>query len=418
MHKKALKYGKAEFNLYFCVHYFSSAHTHLIYMNRIILTLLFICPSLSAWAGGPWLKRPLRFIEPDSVVTWGYDGRDFRRLALQADSTARGERIPLTRPDFDARKRSYTAWKAAQPELNLAGGEGHPLYDPQGLSAAKWTVRAAQLFLMQGDACYADFFERVLYNAALHTATDTTLRRGTIDKFQAACLLLSAPGMMYATSSEADLYVNLYTNSTAAFQLPSVGHVTLDQVTDMPISGAVKIRFTQLKGSHRFSLHLRVPDWTGVRSTGNYVYVPSDSSCIVPSIFVNGHEVEPLCVDEKGYVVIEREWKSLDEVYVDFPLRLQRALLATHRDALRGAPIAAEEAAFQWGPLVYFIPSVEARGCYVTTHSPLSLETNSDSLTGYPILRGTMYRSDGAVQDAEAPSVEFRCGAYGSLKGR
>lgn len=381
-------------------------------MNRLFFTLLFALSYLSVSAGGPWLKRPLRFVEPDSVVTWGYDGRDFRSLALLADSTARGERIPLTRPDFDARKRTFAQWREAQAELNLVGSEGDPQHDPQGLSAAKWVVRASQLFLMQGDAAYADFIERALYNAALHTVSDTTLRRGTIDKFQAACLLLSAPSLMYATSTDADLYVNLYTNSTATLPLPSLGRITIDQVTDMPVTGSVKLRFSQMRESVRLALHLRMPDWVGVRPTGKYAYVAPDSVRTSPTIYVNGHEVDPLVVDDKGYVVIERDWRSMDEVYIDFPLQLQRVYLASDREAQRGAPIAAERAAFQWGPLVYFISNPSPRGCYVTAHSPLSVAPEPDLTTGYPILRGTMYRTKGTVQDTEAEGVEYESRAY------
>lgn len=105
-----------------------------------------------------------------------------------------------------------------------------------------------------------DYAERAIFNAVMHTVNDSLEPRGTIDKLQAAQMLLCLPGMMYATSNEGDLYVNLYANSTT--RIPHQGgSFTLDQITDMPRSGSVKFRFMHMPAQGiAMTMRVRVPD--------------------------------------------------------------------------------------------------------------------------------------------------------------
>lgn len=369
-------------------------------IGLVISALWLVCACLHA--GTPWLKKPLRFVEGDSVITWGYDGRDFRRTALTTNPTAQAFPIRLTRDARNKRKATYTHWQKTADQRNLVGGVGDEQSESQGMAAARWVEQAQWLYLMQGDAAYIDCMERALFNAVMHTAQDSTELAGSIDRKIAASQLLTAPAWMYATQGTTDLYVNLYANATSNIRW---GNTTfsLDQITDMPISGAVKFRFNGMgnKGL-RFKVHLRMPEWTGMRKGTPYTYVGVEAQH--PTVFVNGHEIDPLQVDDKGYVVIDRVWRSLEEIYIDFPLRAQYVLPAATPPERLQAPIQGR-ATLQWGPLVYFVGKAQAPQYVLPTQPVNPISTLSPS--GYPVLQGTYYNTQDVPQDAAAPAQSF-----------
>lgn len=373
-------------------------------MRRLASLLFLVAYILPLHA--QWLKRPLRFVPADSVLTWGYDGRDFRALAIMTDPNVTLPRIGVSREIWKDRKKLWDNWQAVEKEANVVGGAGNPLTEPQAMSALARLTRGATLFLMQGDAAFADHYERAIYNAAHHTAADTTLMPGTWEKSAAAQMLAATPGLMYATSDDGDLYVNLYTNATAVLHVGGV-RLKLDQITDMPLNGAVRLRLMGLKEPVRLCLRLRIPDWIGVRPTTAFSF--SGGERLLPTVYVNGHEWENATPDEKGYVVIDRKWRSMDEVYIDFPLRAQfvRARAALPKDA--AAPIR-DQATLQWGPLAYFI-TTPTGGCYFSLKDTPNVSTTLDAY-GYPVLEGTMYRYKGTPQDAKALSVPYAAYPY------
>lgn len=370
----------------------------------LIFSLTFCLPSQAQW-----LKRPLRFAPADSVMTWGYDGRDFRTLAIMTDSTVTMPRLGVSRETWKGRKKLWADWKADEKEANVVGGAGNPLTEPQAMSALSNLTRGARLFLMQGDAAFADHYERAIYNAAQHVAADTTQMPGTWEKFAAAQMLAATPGLMYATSSDGDLYVNLYTNATAVLHVGDV-RLKLDQITDMPLNGAVRLRLMALKEPTRLCIRLRMPDWTGVRPETTFAF--SGGEKLVPSVFVNGHEWENATPNEKGYVVIDRKWRSMDEVYIDFPLRAQfvRARAALPKDV--AAPIR-DKATLQWGPLTYFI-TTPTQGCYFPLKDTPNVSSTLDA-GGYPVLEGTMFRYEGTPQGAQAPAEPYTAYPFSHL---
>ena len=149
-------------------------------MKQFFLFFLIICCALlPATARTPWLKKPLRYVCADSVITWGYDGRDFRTIAHVTDSTAHAHPTRLARQNWSERESTLVAWTSQQSEHNVLGGAGAPREASQALSAAKWLNQAAQLYLMQGDASYMDYAERALFNAVMRTANDTLQLQGT-----------------------------------------------------------------------------------------------------------------------------------------------------------------------------------------------------------------------------------------------
>lgn len=373
--------------------------------KALILIITLTLSALTLSAATPWLKRPLRFVPTDSVATWGYDGHDLNTLAYQTDSTITPPYLRLTRQEWQQRKQALKLWLKGAPDRNCVGGSGTDLNAPQGLAAARWIDLARQLFLTQGDACYMDYAERAIFNAIMHTVNDTLQPRGTIDKLQAAQMLLCLPGMMYATSSEGDLYINLYANSTT--RIPHQGGAfTLDQITDMPRSGSVKFRFMHMPAQGiGMTVRVRVPDWTAQRSNTPYIYVGTEPA--QATIYVNGHEISPLTIDTKGYVSITRTWRNLDEVYIDLPLHAQYVKPADTPSNNRLAPLY-NQATMQWGPLVYV---AKGDGCYFSMQQ-VAQPANEVTAQGYPILHGTMYQHTGTPQDAAAAGVTFKLKPY------
>lgn len=375
-------------------------------MRAFLLLLLLIITS-TLQAATPWLKRPLRYVPADSVVTWGYDGRDFRAMALAVDSSLKTKPLVLTRQLWDNRKATFEQWNEQQPRRNRVGGMGNIFTEQQALPAAKGINQAALLFLMQGKAEYMDYVERALYNAAMHTVRDTLLRRSDLDKWVAASLLNTAPGLIYATSpTHTDLYVNLYTNSLTAIQLGDL-HFSLDQITDMPLSGGVKFRIMGMKGSNKLKLHFRLPEWTGMRSGTPYIYIGGET--LHPTLFVNGHEMDPLPVDDDGYLVVERNWRNMDEVYINFPLQAQYVLPASTPTEKQLAPIMGNPL-MQVGPVVY-VPMQPYGDYYFLPKEPL-LITDEFSAAGLPLLSGSMYDAKDAKQDAATEKKTFTAQPY------
>lgn len=377
-------------------------HKDYHFMRKILLiTIAFTFCTLQLFAGSPWLKRPLRFVSADSVLVWGYDGRDCRNIALKCSKDAMVYPILLTQKEWKERKHIYKEWITTSRKINNVGefdaaDNDHTMYD-----VATALTRAMQLFRMQGDAQYADFAERTLYNATMHTANDSTLIQGSIERQLAANLLFTMPGLIYATSPDNDVYVNIYTNSTASIRTASM-NFTLDQITNMPLSGSVKLRFNNLKPNTPLRLHLRMPDWLNMRKGCIRSFVGTDS--LMPSIFVNGHEIENFKVDEKGYVTIDRTWNALDEVYFDIPLQMQRIVPNnTKKNVQPEGAFSCNNIGWQFGPLVY---QLEAPGYFVLpTWHPLI--DNELSASGFPMCKIMLSKKQSATMQQKVKHADY-----------
>ena len=376
-------------------------------MYKIYITFLaFMLSMLSLSASSPWLKRPLHFVSADSVMVWGYDGRDCRSMSRLCSKDATIYPILLTQKEWKARKQIYKEWRAKRNDINVVGGIGVAPEASNMYDVAATLTRAMQLFRMQGDAQYADYAERALYNAVLHSVNDSTLSQGSIDKQLAANLLFSMPGLIYATSADNDVYVNLFTNSTAGIHTANTEFV-LDQITDMPLNGSVKLRFSNLKHDLPIRLHLRMPEWVVSRKESVWSYIAADS--ITPSVFVNGHEIEHFKVDEKGYLVIDRTWHDMDEVYVDFPLQLQHIISQQCERKAKGEPLLFRDNwNMQLGPLVYCI---KAQGHYSLPQWLTTLQGEL-SASGFPVCNVKMSKGQVASSLQDSCVTLHRVVAY------
>jgi uncharacterized protein len=201
-----------------------------------------------------------------------------------------------------------------------------------------------RLFTVTGEARYTDVMEQSLYNAVaagvslsgdVFCYATPLASRGDFKRspwFDVPCcpttisrFLPSLGQYIYSRSSDG-LWVNLFIASQATAPVGS-GPVTLQQTTNYPWDGAVKI-VVQPESAAEFTLHVRLPGWASN-----------------PSIRVNGSPASPPV--SRGYAAIRREWKTGDTVELSLPMDVER--LTAHPNVLQ----AQGKVALRRGPLIY-----------------------------------------------------------------
>lgn len=229
-----------------------------------------------------------------------------------------------------------------------------------------WNQR---MFQMHGDAKYMDVLEKILYNGLIsgvgldgksffytnamqvtNSFNHSALERERAGWFECSCcptnmtrLLPSVPGYMYAQRGS-DVYVNLFINSKASLSI-NTKQVSIEQKNNYPWDGDLQFVITPAKGELNFALKMRIPGWA------QQVAIPSDLYRFVQAntapvqLFVNGTAV-PLSL-EKGYAVLQRNWKKGDVVSLKLPMDVQR--VAANNQLIENAG----KVALQRGPLMY-----------------------------------------------------------------
>lgn len=366
-----------------------------------LFLLLFQLPAFAT----DFLEHPLRFVDGDSVMTWTYAGQDFRAMAVKSDKNAKVAKFVLNESMISEREKLAQMSQSLQAHLNIVGGGDDEINDPQGVPAAMNIAANAYMFLLTGNATHIDFMERSLYNAVLHTANGQNLPEGNLERKAVAEALLAAPGWMYATQGD-NLYVNLYGNSTSHIQMEDYAFV-LDQITDMPADGRVKFRFLAFRGKARhITMHLRMPDWAVGRQIDGFPYQFVGKPKYMPAVYVCGHEIHDYEVDENGYLVIDREWRSTEEIYIVFPMEPQYI----RKTNLKTGEPARGEVCIQAGPLVYQLYE-NLEGIYFSTNE---LPHISEKLTrsGFQIVAGLMREQKENRADDQASPISFEAFPY------
>ena len=226
-----------------------------------------------------------------------------------------------------------------------------------------------RLFLLHGDAKYIDCLERTLYNGVISgmsmdggrffypnplssdgkyafNSDNTTTRQPW---FGCACcpsnlcrFIPSVPGYIYAVKDR-NLYVNLFAGNTSTIAVNGKD-VMLEENTAYPWNGDIDIRIRKNKAG-RFNLCVRIPGWLRGQVVPSDLYRFADNQKSSYLIFVNGKMVEGTL--DKGYFVIDRNWKSGDRVRVHFDMA-PRTVVANSKVAADQGRVAVER-----GPLVY-----------------------------------------------------------------
>lgn len=236
-----------------------------------------------------------------------------------------------------------------------------------------WNYR---MFLLHGDSKYIDVLERSLYNGVIsgvgldgktffypnplecdmhyHFNSGESLTREPW--FDCSCcptnmcrFMPSVPGYIYAKSG-AKLFVNLFVQSSSTVQLNNKLPVTISQETQYPWEGNVTISVSPEKTS-KFALCLRIPGWAGnqVVPSDLYSFITPETDSV--SVTVNGETVQ--YKTEKGYAVIDREWKQGDVVNYAIPMSIRRV------EANQKVADDLGKVAIERGPIVYCLEGAD-----------------------------------------------------------
>lgn len=275
-----------------------------------------------------------------------------------------------------------------------------------GMMMWNWRMLAAS-----GDARFTDLIERALYNGINSgmsldgktycyrnplafdpktNAGDPYVNHGSLRNpwYDTTCCppniertFASLPGYFYSTSDDG-IYVHLYDNSVLNCRLKDGAGVRIEQTTNYPWEGAVKLAVSPAE-TREFGLYVRIPGWsekTRVR--------------------VNGEEIAG--VKAGTYLPIRRRWAAGDSVELDFDMstRLLRANPAVDED--RG------KVAFQRGPVVFCMEGLDQAEKAGMAGYAAALEAETRARYDAELLDGVVVlEHPGAIVKEEAPGLYY-----------
>jgi DUF1680 family protein len=240
------------------------------------------------------------------------------------------------------------------------------------------------------EAKYADLYEGTFFNAILgdyDLSGNNFTYTNALDSAEArypwhvcpCCVgnfprtLLMLPTWMYS-KGEDGLYVNMYLGSTINIDRVAGTSVQMIQQTDYPYSGKVTITVNPAE-TKTFSIRLRVPD----RNVST-LYENKPAVNGVSSLAINGQAVKADI--ENGYAVINRTWKSGDNIELELPMQPYRVKAIDKVKADRG------RVALMYGPLVFNIESVDQDiNKVLAPDAPLTTEWKPDLLGGVMVIK-------------------------------
>lgn len=231
------------------------------------------------------------------------------------------------------------------------------------------------LFLASGEGSFIDVAEISLFNNALagiNLAGDRFFyvnpleadgkerfnhgQSGRAPWFGCACcppnisrMILQTPGYMYAYAPDA-IYLTLYGSSRTTIPLKDA-KVRVEQQSDYPFDGKVRLTLAPERDA-RFALRLRIPTWCssdGFMPGGLYPYEETAPGQV--TLRINGQKTD---FDmERGFAVVNRKWKTGDQVELELPMPVRRVGCDPRVEANIGA------SAITRGPLVYCAEEVD-----------------------------------------------------------
>lgn len=230
-----------------------------------------------------------------------------------------------------------------------------------------WNQRMAAL---TGESMYMDVLEKSLYNGALDGLSldgdrffygnplASNGRHSRREWFGTACcpaniarLIASLGNYIYAQSNDG-IWINLFAGSNTSISMPK-GNVDLKMETNYPWDGTVKISVGTIK-KIKFNMHLRIPCYVNGIAAPGALYHFADTASSKPIIKINGIAVSYTV--QKGYAVINREWKKDDVVEMTIPMAIKKIIA---RDELKQD---IDRMALQLGPLIYCFEGADNNG--------------------------------------------------------
>jgi uncharacterized protein len=277
------------------------------------------------------------------------------------------------------------------------------------IGSVMWNQR---LFLLTGESRYCDVLEQTLFNGLLSGASLSGLEffytnplesdgifafnHGSAGRrawFDVSCcptnlcrFFPSLSGYVYASAGSA-LYVNQFIANEARVRVDGadVG-IRLD--TSYPWSSDVRITLSPAR-ARRLRLMVRIPGWSAGRIMGGDLYRFETHLDSAPVLRLNGTGA-PI-VTEKGYAVIDREWRDGDVIELSFPLPVRKVLSDPRLVENRG------KAALQRGPIVYCVEARDADtpidSLALGRESGLSAKWEPDLLGGVVVIESQGFRA-------------------------
>jgi DUF1680 family protein len=218
-----------------------------------------------------------------------------------------------------------------------------------------------RMFRATGEARFVDVLELALYNSVLSgvsldgtnffytnplRVTDplpTELRwsRQRVPYVSSFCCppnlvrtIAESANYAYGTSAGA-IWVNLYGASELETEVPGVGRVELDQETEYPWNGRVRIKVVETNDKE-FAVKLRIPGWAKTAT-----------------VRVNNRPDSERSATPGNYIELRRVWKAGDMVDLDLPM---------NTELIEANPLVEEtlgQIAVKRGPVVYSLESVD-----------------------------------------------------------
>jgi DUF1680 family protein len=224
--------------------------------------------------------------------------------------------------------------------------------------------------MLTGDSKFIDVLERSLYNGArdgLSLSGDRFFygnplasngRHSRREWFGTACcpaniarLIASLGDYVYGKSDKA-VRVNLYVGSNTKVKIGK-NDVAVAMTTNYPWSGNVSINVDP-SAKTKLALQLRIPGWISGEAVPGGLYVFEDAKPTPFTITVNGKPATYTM--DKGYAVIDREWKKGDKVALELPMDIKRIV---SRPEVKQDE---DRVALQRGPLVYCVEGADNNG--------------------------------------------------------
>jgi len=224
--------------------------------------------------------------------------------------------------------------------------------------------------LMTGESKYIDVLERSLYNGALSglslsgdkffygnpLASGDSYSRS--EWFGCACcpsniarLVASIGNYIYATSPEG-IYINLFIGSSTVIS-DGKNKILIAQHGNYPWDGNTTIKISPDSKTNK-KLFVRIPGWAVNKPVPGDAYTYLEPRITPISVKLNGKEITFTL--DRGYAVIDREWKKGDEISVQLPMNIERVI--SNENILENKGLVA----LQRGPLVYCLEHADNNG--------------------------------------------------------
>lgn len=224
--------------------------------------------------------------------------------------------------------------------------------------------------LLTGDSRFIDVLERSLYNGArdgLSLSGDRFFYGNPLaskgqhyrrEWFGTACCpaniarLVGSLGDYIYGASDRGLWINLFIGSATTVKIGGKDF-PVRMETNYPWDGTVKI-YADPASKVKTSINVRIPGWSRGEASPGDLYVFDDKTADAFMLTING---KPAVYQmEKGYAVINRDWKKGDVIELTLPMKVKRVMARTELKQDEG------RIALQRGPLVYCVEGADNNG--------------------------------------------------------